>query len=172
MVAVMAAVSFVGCGGNGAALSGDFRLNFSEISLSPGKSEQLYAHVDKDVTVIWQTSDNSVVTVDKNGFVTAISIGEAEITATVGKTTKKCVIKVVGASYFPRLELSHKNLSVYAGDTFTVKATVTVGGKTVLADVRWTSDNEEIATVSDGVISGVGAGDTVITAACVYNGES
>lgn len=45
-------------------------------------------------TVIWNTSDDSVATVDENGVVTARSNGTATITATVGSMSADCIVTV------------------------------------------------------------------------------
>lgn len=46
-----------------------------------------------DKTVVWMTSDDGVATVE-DGLVTAVSIGEATITATVGEVSASCTVKV------------------------------------------------------------------------------
>lgn len=42
---------------------------------------------------VWESSDESIATVDQNGYVTAISGGEAVITATVGDESVSCTIR-------------------------------------------------------------------------------
>lgn len=45
-------------------------------------------------SITWESSDNSVATVDANGKVTAHRIGECTITATCGGLTASCTVKV------------------------------------------------------------------------------
>ena len=59
--------------------------------------------------------------------------------------------------------LSESSVSVYEGDSVTVKATVQPENATYKT-VTWSSDNDSIATVSGGKITGVSAGKTKITA--------
>ena len=45
-----------------------------------GQTLQLSATTDDGQAVVWESSDESVATVDQNGLVTAIALGEATIT--------------------------------------------------------------------------------------------
>ena len=38
------------------------------------------------------------------------------------------------------------------------------------AEVTWTSDDTDVATVADGVVTGVNAGSAIITAKATYGG--
>ncbi|MDE6650207.1 MAG: Ig-like domain-containing protein, partial [Muribaculaceae bacterium] len=48
-----------------------------------------------DKTVTWTSSDKSIATVDAEGKVTAISIGETNITASCGSVKAVCAVTVV-----------------------------------------------------------------------------
>ena len=118
----------------------------------------------KDVT--WKSSNEKVATVDENGIVTALSKGNAIITATSGdpsvekKTT--CQITVVQAVTALSFDSDAFNLPV--PKTVQVKTTIepaNAGNKKLI----WTSSDESIATVSaTGIIKGVSSGIAVITA--------
>lgn len=75
-------------------------LNKETLSLDTGKSETLIATVSPDnatnKTVIWESSDANVATVDNNGKVTAVKKGTATITVTAedGDFTDTCVVSV------------------------------------------------------------------------------
>lgn len=58
------------------------------------------------------------------------------------------------------VKLMFNTCNIKVGETFTVKVTASTGA------VTWTSQDEKIATVKDGVITGVAEGKTVVTAAC------
>ena len=64
-----------------------------------------------------------------------------------------------------KLAISHESLVMYEGDEFQVEATM--GG--VIVNAEWTSADEYVATVEDGLIKAINEGATVITA--VYNGQ-
>ncbi|MBQ6877090.1 MAG: Ig-like domain-containing protein [Oscillospiraceae bacterium] len=46
--------------------------------------------------VVWESSDENVVTVDEEGIVTAVGFGTATITATSGEQTAECLVNVIG----------------------------------------------------------------------------
>lgn len=70
------------------------------------------------------------------------------------------------ASSSPSISLNTDSAAVTVGNTVTLTAT-TSGGS---GSVEWSSDDDTIATVEDGVVTGVAAGDTTITA--TYSGVS
>ncbi|MFA1737672.1 Ig-like domain-containing protein [Lysinibacillus fusiformis] len=62
-------------------------LDKNNLELLEGSSEKLTATVTPDsANVIWTSDDESIATVDQNGTVTAISEGQAIITATIENT--------------------------------------------------------------------------------------
>lgn len=79
----------------------------SSVNISVGETVQLLANVQPEsasgLSVVWASSNESVATVTNSGIVTAISNGEAFITATVGgKTASGSVI--VSAGFFVQFE--------------------------------------------------------------------
>lgn len=70
-------------------------LNKSSLILDQGASETLTATILPVVatgTVTWSTSDETLVTVDQNGLVTAVGEGTATITATAGDVSASCLV--------------------------------------------------------------------------------
>ena len=107
------------------------------------------------------TSENEeVATVDANGRVTAVENGKTNIIITCGNVTDTCEI-VVGDGVFPVelvLKASEIKLSKM-GDTFVI-----YDGPISPEKITWTSDNELIASVKDGVVTAEAPGPTTITA--------
>lgn len=65
-------------------LSSSININNNDLNLIEGEEESLTASVyPSDATIKWSSSDNSVATVDSNGKVKAVSIGNAMITASI-----------------------------------------------------------------------------------------
>lgn len=77
-------------------------LDTNESILLMGQTLQLTATVlpedATDKTVVWSSSDDDIATVDEDGLVNAISIGEAVITATCGDVNATCVVTVTNDS--------------------------------------------------------------------------
>lgn len=119
--------------------------------------------------LLW-TSDNETVAVVQNGEVTAVSAGYATITAKTTDGSKKsatCEVKVVerrpGEILVEKISLNKSAVSLNEGETARLIATVTPDDATD-ALLSWVSTNEEVAVVSEGVITAVGAGSAVVKA--------
>ncbi len=123
-----------------------------------------YNATNKNVS--WSSSNTSIATVDSLGVVSGVNYGSAVITATTqdgGFTAQSsitvAVIPVTGITVSP------SSVDVAAGDTTRLTAVVqpsNAGNKTV----TWSSSDSSVATVSSsGLVTGVGEGTAVITAA-------
>ena len=64
------------------------------------------------------------------------------------------------------IELDKTDVTINEGEITTLTATIAPADATI-KDVNWTSDNEAVATVKDGVVSGLSAGSATITATTV-----
>ncbi|WP_419002911.1 Ig-like domain-containing protein, partial [Anaerotignum lactatifermentans] len=145
-------------------------LNKTELALEVGKTGTLEAKVEpSDATnknVTWSSSNSEVATVD-NGVVTAVSAGEAIITVTTedGAKTATCKVTVNAPQTVPvtGVTLDKAELTLEKGSTGTLKATVEPQNATNNT-VTWSSSNPEFATVDNGVVTAVSAGEAIITA--------
>ncbi|MDE6720917.1 MAG: Ig-like domain-containing protein, partial [Bacteroidaceae bacterium] len=124
-------------------------LSQTTAQLKAGESVRLTATVSPatatDKTVNWSSSNSEIATVDANGNVTAISIGEVTITASCGSVTANCTVTVV-ATPTESVALSQTTAQIKVGKSVRLTATVypeTATDKTV----NWSSSNSEIATV-------------------------
>ena len=122
-------------------------------------------------SVTWETSNAEVATVTDKGRVTGVALGSATITATSTVDTSikgSIAITVVeqGENVSTNVEVTaitlEFNEEVYADFDFKVTATTEPAGET--GQITWTSSNEEVATVSKGVIHAIKAGTCEITA--------
>ncbi len=149
----------------------EITLSETEKALTEGETFTLTATVNPaDATnpaIEWSSSDVAVATVDENGVVTAVAEGEATITATsVADPAKFASCKVVVKKPFVAVDgitLSETTAKLEIGSTITLTATVSPDNATEPA-VTWSSDNTAVATVEDGVVTAVGAGEAIITA--------
>lgn len=140
-------------------------LNKTAASLKAGETVALVATVNPsdatDKTVTWSTSDASVATV-KDGVVTAVKIGSAEVTAKAGDQTATCAITVV-ATPVTSITLDRTTATLKAGET--VKLTATVGPEDATdRTVIWETSDESVATVSNGVVTAQKVGTATVTA--------
>ncbi|MNW46489.1 Bacterial Ig-like domain (group 2) [compost metagenome] len=155
------------------------------IELGVGKTKQLKVSASvegstskKDVTstVVWTTSDASIVKVDE-GLVTALKSGTATVTASYNNPStqvgSKSLITIKVTDTYTALTLDYKLDGKYSLDssasdlTVTAKAKVdnaSIEPKDVTADAEWTSSNAGVLTVEKGQITLTGSGEATITA--------
>ena len=115
---------------------------------------------DATDVVEWTTSAENVATV-KNGVVTAVGAGTATITATAGTVSATCAV-TVSAVPATGITLDQTTLTLKQYATETLTATVTPENTT--NKLTWSSSDEKVATVTDGVVKGVAKGTATITA--------
>ena len=144
-------------------------LNRTSITLEEGGSFTLKATVAPkdatDKTVTWSSSDESIVTVDQDGTVQAITQGSASIVAKAGNKQATCAVTVIKS--VTSISLNKESLTLLVGETSTLTATVLPEDATDKT-VTWTSYDDRIATVEKGVVKGIAFGKTIISASANY----
>ena len=121
---------------------------------------------DASFNAITYTSDNEeVATVDENGVVTGLSAGTANITvaATEMEEFSETIPVTVMATPPTALAISPDEVELDATTT-TAELTVTPTPAEANTSVTWTSSDETVATVADGVVTAVSTGTATITA--------
>lgn len=115
--------------------------------------QKLKLESENTLTATYKSSDKSVAKVNKNGKITGIASGKAEITCTTPTGSDTCTVTVNK----PKLEKS--SYTIYTLDTCQIK----IAG--AYESYAYVSANPEIASVDEkGVVTGVSAGETTITA--------
>lgn len=139
------------------------------VTTNPGNTTDL---------ITFNSSDDAVATVTDGGKIEAVGAGEATITITCGNATAQCHIvcdfeeqntdpteqteepTVADADF--KLNRDDFTLSK-KGETWKL-----YNGDIPVKQITWSSDNEKVATIKDGVVTAVGKGNTVVRAE--YNG--
>ena len=145
-------------------------LDKTSATLTIGDTETLTATVlpenatDKSVT--WSTSDWNVATVNQNGIVTAVGPGNAAITVKTndGDKTAACVVEVSERTiHVSSVSLDKTSITLAAGDTETLTATVLPENATDKS-VTWSTSDWNVAIVNqNGTVAAVGPGNATIT---------
>ena len=117
-------------------------------------------------SVVWASSASQVATVDASGKVSGISAGTATVSGTVeGKTASSAITVTVVPVAAVAVTPSSASLDVGASTSFNATTTDANGNTLTGRPITWASANTSIATVSSaGLVTGVGAGTTNITA--------
>ena len=141
-------------------------LNKTKTEIYVGSKEQITATVNPSnasiKTVSWTSSNNNIVTVS-DGLIIGKNVGTATITAKThnGKTANlQVIVKKVPVS---GISLNKTNITLAVGSSTQVTANVTPNNATDKS-VRWTSSNNSVATVSNGLIKANKLGTATITA--------
>jgi predicted outer membrane repeat protein len=144
-------------------------LNEEAITLEVSETFTLVATITPagatDQTVGWVSGNQSVATVNNSGLVTAVSAGTATISVVTvdGSFIATCDVTVIEPSIaVTGVSLDQTTLALEPGNTATLVATVAPGDATDKS-VSWTSSNEAVATVADGVVTAVADGTCTIT---------
>ena len=146
----------------------DVSLNKTSLRLEKGAEDKLQAKVlpedAPDKNVVWRSSDESIVKVDQNGKVSAVSKGKATVTATSsdGASCATCEVEVI----IPVTSLSMKETEyiLYTEDELQLDVQVQPDNANNKG-VTWTSSNTAVATVdANGNVTAVAKGTTTITA--------
>lgn len=112
--------------------------------------------------VTWSSSNTNIATVS-NGIVTAKAVGSATITVkTSNGKTATCNVTVTPIEV-TSIALNKTSATLKVGENTSLSVTYTPSNATTKS-VTWTSDNNSIATVSNGVVTAKSVGSAVITA--------
>ena len=115
--------------------------------------------------VTWSSGTPGVATVSSAGVVTGVASGTSTISATLNGVTGSTVVTVAALS---SITVTPANPSINAGNTQGMTATGNYAGRgtqNITSQVTWSSGTPGVATVnSTGVVTGVSAGSSVITA--------
>ncbi len=114
---------------------------------------------DGDEDTLYTSLDESVAIVSQDGIVTALREGETVVAATDGSSMQTCTVTVTSVSLGLRSMQDDALLAV--GDTLTLTAGIPDG-----YTAEWSSSDEEVAAISEGILTAKKAGSARLTAVC------
>jgi uncharacterized protein YjdB len=141
-------------------------LDKTTVSLKPEETVTLTVKFNPDNAenkkVKWSSSDKKIATVEE-GVVTALKPGivEIKVTSDEGNFSDTCKV-TISSLPIESIAFEKSLYEVYVGATLAL-TTIATPENSFIEDAIWESDNPQVATVSDGVVTGVGEGTAVIT---------
>ena len=106
--------------------------------------------------LVLESADSSIAMAESDGRITAVRKGETVVTVTCGIVSVQCKVTVG----MPKLELTlNRDELIFEkpGDSWSLYS-----GEIPSDDIEWSSDDETVATVADGVVTAVGDGVTTV----------
>jgi len=164
------------------------RWRIEPLSLGEGETAQVALHAtdgkDRSMSLatstIYYVSDApEVATVDADGQVTGVAVGEARLTVYI---VNGGMLRTLHTDVYVGDALTEVRLDGTAGQTIFLQmgqeqrwpalGYTAFGNETELDDVRYASSRPDVATVAaDGTVHAIAAGDTVLTLTGAYQGE-
>lgn len=148
---------------------GKVSLNKVALELKVNESEQLIANVSPDnadnKALTWSSSNNQVATVDANGNVQALKAGDAWIKAvSVDNTEAKDSCKLTVIQPVTGITISQPTIQfTNIGENIQLEVTV-LPEDASNKEVTWTSSNESVCMVANGMVVATGYGTAVVMA--------
>ncbi len=140
-------------------------LNLTQANLNINATESIFVKtLNQYLEVYYESSNDEIVEVDKNGIITGLEDGRATINVYVEDgSVFKCKVGVGTEQYITKIETNVKAKQIKKGKTYRIKTTITP--KAVPQEkISYTSSNKSIATVSsNGVVKAKKKGVCYIT---------
>ncbi len=147
----------------------------SSIIIEKGKTATLTPVIlPEDATekqLTWVSEDENVVTVDNNGVVTGVNGGKTKVKAITTTDDVFAVCEVTVDVKSTAIALSKSKATIYCGDKLELSAAFTPAD-TTNKNVIWTSSDEAVATVENGVVTAIESGEVTITAKAEDSGAT
>ena len=151
-------------------MASKIKMNTNKVELTVGDSKVLIPTIEpSNVTnknVKWISSNEKVITVDKNGSIKAVGVGSATVKVMMDNDSKifdNCEVSVKAKNIIvSKIALNMNSLKLVVGDTSKLSPVITPSNATDKS-VKWSSNNEKIVTVDDnGNLKAVGVGNATI----------
>lgn len=149
-------------------------MDFDKVTINVGEQYRLTATIKPanatNKNLIWSSSNDKIVKVDKEGMITAVSSGNATIIVQTEDGGYISMTNVTVLQPVITIELSQTEMSVKKGTVFWLNATVlpdTADNK----NITWYSSDTSLATVEqDGMVTTLACGTVTISCVSEDNG--
>ncbi len=128
----------------------------------------------RDTTVTWQVENDSIATVDSEGYLTGVTVGQTFLLASLGALSDSAFVSVVedstggddGDDGFPYISIVPDSTEILVGGNFQFHAKFYASESDVRdTSVTWQVEDDSVATVdSTGFLTGIKAGQTLLVA--------
>ena len=140
-------------------------LNTNSITINKGSGYTLSASGNYSSKLTWSSDNQSVATVNDNGYVYGVNPGVATIIVKSAYAEARCVVYVeTPDTNVVNIYVSPSSATLNVGES----KTLTASGN--FSSVTWKSSNTSVATVSSGVVKAVATGSATITASAKDSG--
>ncbi|MGI8498118.1 MAG: Ig-like domain-containing protein [Gemmatimonadaceae bacterium] len=142
-----------------------FRVSLSDSAGTPIEVDSLGVPA-QGYGVLWSSSNTEVATVSASGFVAALAVGSAIITAESGGTRGSARVEVRAPAVFAvMVRPGTAEIPVSGTAQFTVEVIDAFGQRLSGRQIDWTTSDPAVATVSPtGLVTGRSPGDTEVIA--------
>lgn len=144
-------------------------LSESNIEITPGNSKKLNYTIEpfeaNKQNVVWKSSDENIAYVDENGLIKANKSGSATITATIEKYPQfksECKVEVKDTIAIDKIEFESNKIEIENNKYYVIKAKTYPQYSN--EEYSLVVEDENIATIEDGIVRGIGIGTTTVKA--------
>jgi len=121
------------------------KLDRDTLTIARGETATLTATVEPAGTtdnVIWSSEDRTIATVDSNGKVSGVGLGETTITAACGDKTASCKVTVTKATIAGTANIYTKEGFFYGATLGASPLITNAGWETAITTIKWYRDGE------------------------------
>ena len=147
-------------------------LDSTSLTLKKGETFELHATLsdsDSELSSFfsWESEDDSIVSVNDKGIVTANNIGTAMITVSFNDLIAQCSVTVTNP--ISQILFDESTISLPINERTQLTPHIFPDDNDELPSLSWESDNENILTVDDnGFVTGISAGTATVTVSSEY----
>ncbi|MBR3645186.1 MAG: Ig-like domain-containing protein, partial [Lachnospiraceae bacterium] len=117
----------------------------------------VYPTSQSNSKLVWKSDNTKIATVSSKGKVTAVAVGKTVIHCKLENGGVEAACSVTVEEPVKSVSLNKSSVKIVMGDTFTLKEKIEPDNATNKT-VVWSSDNNKVATVKEGVITTVAPG--------------